>query len=469
MPACVQLAHDHGPCAGAGMAGTVAPITAESAPMPLTRLGFILRQFSRRLWVRAAAFALLGVAAAMIGRFLGPYLPKDVLELSGAQSVRGLLNILASSMLAVTTFSLSIMVQAYGAAAAAVTPRAVDLLLQDRTSQTVLSTFLGAFLFALVGLIALEAGAYGDPGQVVLFFATVAVTVAVVIAMLGWISHLTSFGRLGDTTQRVEQAAQAALCDRLVRPGLGGIASPVRPAGLVAVMAQDTGYLRHIDVPHLQELAETMVGASARGVPVLYLDSLPGAFVHPGAVLLWRSADLAEGCSAEALDRDLREAFTTGDTRSFDQDPRFGFCVLSEIASRALSPAVNDPGTAIDVLGRVVRVLAQWNQQTPQAARFLLVAVPPLDIDDLLDDVFPAIAQDGAGNFSVQIRLQKTLLALAQLAPPTFAAAAARQSARALVGAQGALVHEADLAALQAVSDDLARLAGQTDGQRRKL
>jgi len=437
--------------------------------MPLTRLGFFLHQLLRRLWVRAAAFALLGVAAAIGGRFVGPFLPEDVMELSGARSVRGLLNILASSMLAVTTFSLSIMVQAYGAAAAAVTPRAVELLLEDRTSQTVLSTFLGAFLFALVGLIALEGGVYGDPGRVVLFLATIAVTIAVVIAMIGWISHLTGFGRVGDTTRRVEEAASAALHDRLKRPALGGIvADNGVPPGLVPVMAGETGYLRHVDMPHLQDTAKGIAGRDGR--PVLYLNCLPGTFVHPAAPLLWRSAWIEGGPEdPDALDDRLREAFTVGDARSFDQDPRFGLCVLAEIASRALSPAINDPGTAIDVLGRAVRVLSDWPNKDPAAPAFPLVGVPPLTVADLMSDVFPIIAADAGGMFPVQMRLQKALLALAQIAPVTFGFAAAEQSARALVEAQAKLTHETDLVQLQTLAEQIARLSGSTGGHARPL
>ena len=40
----------------------------------------------------------------------------------------------------------------------------------------------------------------------------------------------------------------------------------------------------------------------------------------------------------------IAATFVIGGSRVFDQDPRFGLLVLSEIASRALSPAVNDPG-----------------------------------------------------------------------------------------------------------------------------
>ena len=434
--------------------------------MALTRVGFVLRQFSRRLWVRAALFGVLGVAAAIGGRFIAPWLPHDILHLSGAQSVRGLLNILASSMLAVTTFSLSIMVQAYGAAAAAVTPRAVNLLLQDRTSQTVLSTFLGAFLFALVGLIALEAGAYGDPGRVVLFLATIGVTVAVVIAILRWISHLTTFGRLGDTTRRVEEAAQDALRERLARPCLGGVAAADgRPAGCVPVMAGSIGYLRHIDMPRLQSIASDMHDKGAASGPVLFVGCLPGSYLHTASPLVW----LAQGAGTEGLEDRLRTAFTLGDERSFDQDPRFGLCVLTEIAERALSPAVNDPGTAIDVLGRVVRVLAEWPDQDVTTPEFPLVAVPPLRLEDMFDDVFPAIARDGAGIFAVQMRLQKALLALAEIAPATFAAAAADHSARALIDAEARLIHPGALERLRAASAAVAQVNGASEQQFRAI
>lgn len=64
----------------------------------------------------------------------------------GAEAVDNILNILASSMLAVTTFSLSIMVTAYGSATTNVTPRATRLVVEDVTTQNVLATFIGSFL-----------------------------------------------------------------------------------------------------------------------------------------------------------------------------------------------------------------------------------------------------------------------------------------------------------------------------------
>ena len=99
-------------------------------------------------------------------------------------------------MLAVTTFSLSTMVSAYSAATSNVTPRATKLLMEDSTTQNVLATFVGSFLFSLVGIIALSTGAYGDGGRVVLFASRSCVIGLIVVTLLRWIDHLSRLGRV---------------------------------------------------------------------------------------------------------------------------------------------------------------------------------------------------------------------------------------------------------------------------------
>jgi|GEM_PF-2436099 len=75
-------------------------------------------------------------------------------------------------------------------------------------------------------------------------------------------------------------------------------------------------------------------------------------------------ADIAEDKKVKN-DEDYKcviDAFQIGRDRLFDDDPRFGLVVLSEIAARALSPAVNDHGTVIDVIGTIVRLFAKWQE-----------------------------------------------------------------------------------------------------------
>src|SRR5690554_4011591 len=138
-----------------------------------SRWEWVWMQFTRRLWVRAALISLLAVVAVGLAGLFRERIPDDFAAMIGAGSVDDILSILASSMLAVTTFSLTTMVSAYGAATSQVTPRATRLLREDTTTQNVLATFIGSFLFALLGIVALATELYGEQGRVTLFVFTI--------------------------------------------------------------------------------------------------------------------------------------------------------------------------------------------------------------------------------------------------------------------------------------------------------
>jgi len=389
---------------------------------------WLLAQLTRRIWVRITLFSLLAVVAALLGITLSPYIPADLPTRIGADAVGNILSIIASSMLTVTTFSLSVMVSAFSAATSNVTPRATKLVMEDRTTHNVLSTFVGSFLFSLVGIIVLSTGAYGAQGRVVLFAATLLVIALIVIALLGWIDHLSRLGRVTETTERVEEAATKAMRERKENPYLGG--SPLAsfddiPPEATAVYATKIGYVQHVDIGALSKLTE---GTGA----LVFLRAIPGQFVEPTVPVAYFVGEL----DGEPEDRVLN-CISISDTRSFDQDPRFGASVLAEIASRALSPGINDPGTAIDVIGRSVRLLAIWAEPTePREPDYPNVFVPPVRVDDLFDDLFTPVARDGAGLIEVMLRLQKGLAALARLDEAQFGHVARRHSQSALLKAE---------------------------------
>ena len=408
-----------------------------------SRLQWLLLQLSRQVWVRATAFSVLGVMTALTALLVKRYIPADLPAKIGADAVDSLLGIIASSMLSVTIFSLSTMVSAYASATSNTSPRATRLLITDSTAQNALATFVGSFLFSLVGIIVLQTGLYGDSGRVVLYAVTLLVIAFIIFTLLRWIDYVLKLGRVGPTSDRVEEAASISMKHRRKTPCLGG-----RPfLGDVGVLPGDAavavhslrfGSLQFIDMEALQDAAETH-DAQVRVV------ALPGSVVGPAYPLAY----LTGAAANEALEA-VRDAFSVDDERSFDQDPRFGACVLSEIASRALSPAINDPGTAIDILNRGARVLALWSSTADEDAaaseeiRYPRVDVPPLALDELFDDFFTPIERDGAGNVEVCIHLQKMLRMLAHLGDPRYRAAAQRHSALALARAQIALTFDAD-------------------------
>ncbi|MBW8367616.1 MAG: DUF2254 domain-containing protein [Arenimonas sp.] len=407
------------------------------------RLRIRLSRLRDRLWIKplvVCLFSVAGVFAAALadGTGLGDIVPEI-----DSDSIRTLLGVMASSMLVIATLSVSSMVSAYASASATATPRSFRLVVSDDVSQNALSTFLGAFIYSVVGLTAAMNGYFGRAGLFVLFVLTVTVFAIVILTFLRWVDSIARLGRMGSTIDRVEQAAAAALKRRRQAPTL--CAAPVRPdASGRAVFAGQVGYVQSLDLPALQAWAQD---AQVRVV----VTALPGTFATPGrplAQVIGGPEDLDFSCVVKAFD--------VGGDRLFDDDPRFGLIVLGEIAGRALSPAVNDPGTAIDVIGTLVRLFTLWSEPTPVAdqaePKYDRVEVPEISARDLFDDAFTVIARDGAGSVEIGVRLQKALACLAQMGGPEMRDAAEHHSRLALKRAAKALAMEEDLAELQAAA-----------------
>ncbi|MEZ5488894.1 MAG: DUF2254 domain-containing protein [Gammaproteobacteria bacterium] len=381
-----------------------------------TKWEWLLSKLSRTLWIRALLIGLFGILVALIAIPIQSTLPiVSPLEV-GARSVEGILQILATSMLTVTTFSLGAMVSAYNSASTGITPRAIKLVKQEPVTQNVLSSFIGAFLFSLVGIVALSSELYTESGRFILFVATLLVILLVIVALLRWIEHLSDLGRLSNTMDLVTDAARLALCEYARHPGWG--CSPLSrnqppPESANTIRFNQTGYIQHIDVNAVAELADSC------NTEIGLLVS-PGTLIQPQRPVAWY-----QGPRDNKLEQDIEAQFTLATDRSFDQDPRFGLAVLTEVALRALSPSVNDPGTAIDVIHRHLGLLLTFSQQqnAGEKAEILYrnLHSVPLSISDMFEDAFEPIARDGAGLLEVQIRLQKVLKILADNDPALYA------------------------------------------------
>ncbi|WP_254775193.1 DUF2254 domain-containing protein [Pseudoxanthomonas sp. GM95] len=400
---------------------------------------------TRRMWFRSTLYGALGVATALAGAFAKFLLPTGLATRIGADSVGNILGILAASMLTVTIFSLSTMVSAYGSASSGATPRAARLLIEDTRAQGALATFIGAFLFSIVGLIALSTGIYGDSGRLVLFGATIAVIVVITVTLLRSIEQLSRFGRMGETIDLVERATLQAMRLRADDPLLGASPAPDQiPEDASPLCAGKVGYVEHIDTAGLSALAE-------QHDLTIQVTCQPGTFATPDRPLL-----SVQGRLDGDLITQLQATFSLGDTRIIENDPRYGLVVLTEIAQRAMSPAVNDPGTCIDVIGTCVRLLNGWAEKRargePAEVRFPRVHMAPLAEADMFDDIFPPISRDAAASLEVNIRLQKAYAAIAASGYAPMQQAASAHAALSLARALQHLDFAPDRARLSSIA-----------------
>jgi uncharacterized membrane protein len=141
---------------------------------------------------------------------------------------------------------------------------------------------------------------------------------------------------------------------------------------------------------------------------VLYLLKHPGDFVGAGGAvaLVWP----AERATPE-LGAAVRAACMTGNKRTMTQDIEFGINSLVEIAVRAMSPAINDPFTAMNCLDRLGALLGRiacdcrpWSYRFDDAGNLRLI-YDPVTFPRLVDAAFHLIRQYSRGNAEVLIRI----------------------------------------------------------------
>ncbi len=236
-----------------------------------------------------------------------------------------------------------------------------------------------------------------------------------------------------DTIERVEAAVIAAV-DRH-----RGAILAARPAASSdwgsGIASGKIGFVTDIDTERLEGLA--------KGVRV---SAPPGTFVDPLTALARTDEPLTDEERDEVV-----AAFTLGTAREFRNDPGFGFIVLSEIASRALSPAVNDPGSAIAVLAAgqrlVHRLLTEVDERPPPPSQTGWT----VSVQAMVEDLVRPIARDAAGVAEVGMWVQRLLGAAAREA--RIAGCMRELSDLALTQATASGMAEADLLRVRRARD----------------
>ena len=173
--------------------------------------------------------------------------------------------------------------------------------------------------------------------------------------------------------------------------------------------------------------------------------------IRHDAVIVWRRASgdfVSEGsgvfdvyCASPLpgiAERRLRGMIALGTERTIEQDPAFALRILVDIAERALSPAVNDPTTAVQVLDHLEDTLAVIGTTPGGIGRWefrdddgrLRMAAPAHRWDDFLALGVTEIRQYGAESIQVARRLRAMLEALRETVLPEYVAAVDRELAR---------------------------------------
>ena len=375
------------------------------------------------IWVIPAWYAALAILAAL-------YLPRLEIAL-GSQidagidpaSLLAMFSSIASGMIALTGIVFSMTFVMVQFSATAYSPRLVLWIAREPVLWHSVGIFSATFLYAL-GAISWVQRVHAGTG--VPFFSAwlvivlLVASVGVFIALIQRMSLLQVYRMLtftADHGRRVIEETYPPIEAPPSLPPADGFGSR-QPSRTVRYAGRPLS-LQALDIRRLLELA-TAAGA------VLELCASVGDTLVDGTTML-------RVHGGRPLDeRELRRALHVGADRTFEQDPKYAIRLVVDIAIKALSPAVNDPTTAVQALDQIEDLLLRLGRRRLEigavhdASRALRLVIPYPSWDDFLTLAFDEIRHYGADSVQVMRRM-KALAADLIVALPAERHAALRQ------------------------------------------
>jgi uncharacterized membrane protein len=379
---------------------------------------YAYRRFHRRripLWAVPMVYVVVSTAAAMIlPRLEHAYLHIHLAHLS-ADSARDVFATIASGMLAFTgiVFAIAFLVVQFGSAA--YSPRLAVLFVEKSSVYHILGIFFATFTYSLAALTWTDRG--GDGGAPLL--SSMVVGGLLLISLLGFSVLIRSVDSLQihKVLQTIGRQGRSLIAEmpyadaKDQRDDEADVAAPPGVPLQKLIYSGEPQVVAELDFRTLLDLAlsaDALIWVECSICDALMEDA-PMVSVY--------------GASKPLPEAALRRAFSLEPLGTYEQDPRFAIRLLVDVAIRALSPAVNDPTTAVQAVDQIEDLMRRLGRRQldsgsiSDAAGTVRIIFPTPSWEDYLALSFDEIRHYGAGSLQVQRRLRAALAGLAEALP----------------------------------------------------
>ena len=392
--------------------------------------------------VRPLTIALaLGCAGALLSWFeeahpgLSAWVPKVLFPShTDPQVAQVILSDIATSIMTVVSIVFAILLMTLTLASMQFSPRIIVSFARDRVTQWTLGIFLGTFSYCMAGLPA--AHSVPRPFEpVATVLGAMLLALACVALLLYFIHHISQAISVNQIVHRIASETEGMIDEMMPHPRRSsrmGEDGQVDPSTWeTPVLSDVSGYIRFIDTERLVALAKSY------RVKIQVLRRV-GQFVPAGVPLIM--VYKGERLSSEGIAQ-LRDTFDLGPSRTLQQDLEFGVLQIVDIALKAISPAVNDPSTAISCVDQLSRILIRFaSRELPESVLYDPPGVPRVsimwtDFDRMVDAAFEQIRLYSQTDMAVSLRLLRALGDIAISTPdPSYRRTLAERGRRIVAG-----------------------------------
>lgn len=323
--------------------------------------------------------------ASVYAEFLEP-----VAEQYDSQNMSGLLTAVVGSMMTITGIVFSVLMLTVQHAGATISPRVVRTFYRDRVVKYALGFFVGTLTFALMTI-----GDLDDPGGAVATGVGLILVLVAIIVFLKMIDHVGQTLRSAAMVARVGEATHTAVHRVFRRRSLAGNDGEFRAGDDPTAIPHrgPTGIVIGINWAALERIARRT------GNP-MDVKATVGDPVAGGEGVVHASRPVSWWVRSRILDQ-----IAVGDERAIDVDPGFGLRILVDTASKALSPGVNDPTTAVAALDQIEALLTDIGSRDLSGVHSAWLRGPATTWDGVVDLALSEITFFGASSFQVTRRL----------------------------------------------------------------
>jgi uncharacterized membrane protein len=364
-----------------------------------------------RLWLIPMVYVGASVVCGFsLPRFEQAYLGGYALGLSVA-SAQAYLAAVASGMMSLMGIVFAMAFVMVQFSAIAYSPRLVLWFARDRSLFHALGVFAATFIYALSTLAWVDRGASGS----VPLFSSLLVAIMLVVSMLLFarlVQRLTDL-QIGNVLQLIGNKGREvvrSLFDHADAQKKGEAGSArTTPLGAVTQTLQYSGEPRAIAKLEIGAL----VGLAQRADAVIVMTCAVGDTIVEDTLLLQ-----VHGGRDKLPEQELMRAIRLERERTFEQDPKYPIRLLADIAIKALSPAINDPTTAVQTIDQIEDLLRRLGRRQLDAGHakdangVLRLTFPMPTWEDYLTLSFDEIRQYGATSVQVMRRLRAALVGL---------------------------------------------------------
>lgn len=317
------------------------------------------------------------------------------LSLKDASTARTIISTVAGAIISLTVFSFSMVMIVLNQAASQMSNRVLNSMIENRFQQVILGIYIGTIVYALFLLSTIRdisSGIYVPAFSIYLLILLTVIDIFLFIYFLDYVTQTVKYETVIDRVRLQTYRSMENHYDEIedIRPDWSGLP-------YLTINAQRSDYFQGFNQKRLLQFTE------GKKVKIRFLCA-PGQFILEGMPCL---QIYSEKLPLEDLQNNIADCadFYTG--QPIDRHADYGFLQLSEVAVKALSPGINDPGTAVLALHALTalfhyRLYLEMPKLIRNSEKEIMIYLPTTNFKDLFEKCMQPIWNYGKDDNAVQ-------------------------------------------------------------------